>query len=148
MLKFLNDERKLNFNNITRLDMKIEICNLCTEKKIYFVYEDKKKYIKNINVEKVIKKEDYLNVLLLRYDFRGFLFKEKKNNINIFINFYVNMESNYVIETGKGYSKQDEIKIKDIIYLSSEVGLDMKKKYFDCFYETGENESIFENKLK
>jgi hypothetical protein len=110
---------------------------------MFFYYLNNKIIIKKMDIDKEIDINILKNVLLMKNDYKGFLYKEKKNNVIILLEFYLNMEGHYIIEIGKGYLKQEIFKIKDIIYLSSVVNEKMKSEYFECFYKTGENEKIF-----
>jgi len=145
LAEFSYDIRKISFKSDIRIDMKLYECDTCNEKKIFFYYKKIWKKLvfisKDININ-IEKKED---VILILNESRAFLYEKKINGIYVFINFYLDMDSHYLIEIGKAYSKEKNIKIKDIIYMSSEVSKKMKEDYFYCFYKTKENENIFKN---
>jgi len=145
MVMFLNDIRKVSFKSDIRLDMKVRECEICNEKKIWIFYKKVWKKVVYFDKDIDINIENNKDMLLILNDYRAFLYEKKIDDIYVFINFYLDMDSHYLIEIGKAYSKEKNIKIKDIIYMSSEVTKKMKEDYFYCFYKTKENENIFKN---
>ena len=145
LAEFSYDIRKISFKNDIRIDMKLYECDTCNENKIYFFYKKIWKKLVYFNKDKEMDIERHEDVLLMLNEYRAFLYEKKVNDIYVFINFYLDMDSHYLIEIGKAYSKEKNVKIENIIYMSSEVTEKMKEDYFYCFYKTKENENIFKN---